>query len=67
MRKIIKLTLTFSILAGSLTIGLAPSGAASLTLACRPACCSRNASGVCEVFGGCTVVNGRCVCTPCPS
>jgi len=67
MRKIVKLSLALSILAGTLTIGLTPSGAASLTIICKPACCSRDASGACEVFGGCTSVNGRCVCTPCPS
>jgi hypothetical protein len=66
MRKIVKLSLALGILAGSLTVGLTPSGA-SPTLACRPVCCSRNASGACTVFAGCTAVSGRCVCTPCPS
>ena len=67
MRKIVKLSLAFSILAGSLMVGLPSSGAASLTVVCKPVCCSRDASGACEVFGGCTAVSGRCVCTPCPS
>lgn len=66
MRNIVKLSLALSILVGSLTVGLTPSGA-SPTIACKPVCCSRDASGACEVYGGCTAVNGRCVCTPCPS
>jgi hypothetical protein len=64
MHKIVKLSLALSILIGSL--GLTPSGAAP-TVICRPACCSRDASGVCQAYAGCTNVNGRCVCSPCPS
>ena len=65
MRKIVKLSLALSILAGSLSIGLTPIGAAP-TIICRPACCSRDASGTCVAYAGCTNVNGRCVCSPCP-
>ena len=64
MHKIIQLCLALATLVGSLTIAPTPTEAA--TIVCRPACCSRNAAGVCLVYGGCTSVNGRCVCTPCP-
>lgn len=65
MRKIVKLSLALAILVGSLTVGITQS-AARPTIICRPACCSWDASGTCLAFAGCTNVNGRCVCSPCP-
>lgn len=66
MRKIVKLSLALAILAGSLATGFSPSAAGPIII-CRPACCSWDASGNCLAFAGCTNVNGRCVCTPCPT
>jgi hypothetical protein len=65
MRKIVKLSLSLAILAGSLASGFATT-ADAVTIICRPACCSRDANGTCVAYAGCTNVNGRCVCSPCP-
>ena len=56
-KKIVKLVVAASMLAGSLGVGVAPR-VASAALACQPICCNAGCTSVRQCFG----TAGRCIC-----
>jgi hypothetical protein len=56
-KKIVKLVVAASMLAGSLGVGIAPR-AASAALGCQPICCDAG----CTSIRQCSGIPGRCIC-----